>query len=64
LAAALLPHPVNRETIARWASRGVRRPRGGRVRLETIRLGGCLLTTAGAVRRFLAALAEEPIHAA
>ena len=60
---ALLPRPVNRETIARWASRGVRRPGGGRVHLEAIRLGGRLLTTATAVRRFLAALAEEPVHA-
>jgi hypothetical protein len=63
-AVMLLPRPVNRETIARWSSRGVRRPGGGRARLETIRLGGRLLTTAGAVRRFPAELAPEPTHAA
>lgn len=42
------PHPT---TVGRWATRGVRG-----IRLETVRIGGRLYTSAEAVQRFVAAL--------
>jgi hypothetical protein len=60
-AARLLPaSPSGRtpspNTLARWASRGARRPDGGRVLLETARVGGRTVTTRQAMLRFLASL--------
>jgi hypothetical protein len=48
--------PVHPATVVRWITVGVRGPDGGRVRLEAARLGGRWITTAQAVKRFIAAL--------
>ncbi len=65
-AAKLLPpcragRPTHASTLYRWAVRGVLLPNGTVVRLETTRITGRMLTTRGAIKRFLAAQATgEP----
>jgi hypothetical protein len=49
--------PVHVSTLWRWATHGVLIPDGRRVRLEIIRLAGRLVTSEGALARFLAAQA-------
>lgn len=44
-------------TVFRWATKGVKGPGGARVRLETAKLGGSLVTSLAALNRFAAALA-------
>jgi hypothetical protein len=46
-------------TLFRWATKGVRGPNGERVRLETTRLGGSLITSVAALNRFAAALSPH-----
>jgi hypothetical protein len=49
--------PINKNTLARWATAGVRVPGGGRVVLQTIKLGGTgRLTSLEAIERFFAAV--------
>lgn len=43
-------------TVWRWATRGCQGPNGTTVRLETVRVGGLVFTSAKAVREFIAAL--------
>src|SRR5262249_58033800 len=47
--------PVTLSCVLRWVLGGVRAAEGGRIRLEAARLSGRWLTTAAAIRRFLAA---------
>jgi hypothetical protein len=47
--------PVTHSCLFRWLTTGVRGPDGQRVKLEAARLGGRWVTTAGAIRRFIAA---------
>ena len=42
--------PLNRWTVRSWYQRGLR---GGTLRLETVRIGGRILTSCEAVARFL-----------
>lgn len=44
--------PVNRATIFRWISEGVRLPDGSRLRLEAVRIGGRWVTSIEALTRF------------
>jgi hypothetical protein len=58
-AARLLPRhrqnrPVHPTTLSRWAHQGVRLPDGTVIRLEAVRCAGRLVTTAAALKRFLA----------
>jgi hypothetical protein len=56
----LVPARVSTVTVARWARVGVRG-----VKLETIRVGGKVLTSREAVERFLAAMnGGRPVAAA
>lgn len=59
LAAVSREHPatknVSPKTVGRWAQRGVRG-----VKLESIQIGGRLMTTTAALNRFLAALNSAP----
>ncbi len=48
-----LDRPVNPSTVFRWATSGVRLPSGERVRLETARNNGRLITSREAITRFL-----------
>lgn len=65
-AAVLFPHaggrPASYQTLWEWADAGLPRPCGGRVYLETLKVGRGLWTSKPAVLRFLEALAapEEP----
>lgn len=43
-------HPA---TLRRWAARGIRRPDGTLVKLQTIRVGASVMSSEAAVRRFL-----------
>jgi hypothetical protein len=47
--------PVSPSCLFRWLTTGVIGPNGQRVKLEGARLGGRWVTTAGAIRRFIAA---------
>jgi hypothetical protein len=47
-------------TLWRWATAGVKSPRGVRVRLERVRIGGTWYTSVEALQRFLAALTVTP----
>jgi hypothetical protein len=65
-AGRLLPgHRANRHvdgaTIWRWIVKGAKSTSGGVVRLEAVRVGGRWVTSAGAVRRFVAALTEASL---
>ncbi len=51
---------VDPATVTRWCHRGVRRADGAAVRLEHWRVGGRLVTTHPAVRRFVAAQQPDP----
>ncbi len=56
--------PVHAATAWRWCLAGV-----GGVKLESVKIGGCRYTSAGALARFLQALNEphavpEPVNAA
>ena len=52
-------------TLNRWTTTGIQTPGGGRVVLETVRIGGRLATSVDAVGRFIAAqqkpATEEPV---
>lgn len=57
-AARRLPHrragrPTHVATLFRWAKRGVRG-----VRLETVRIGGCVCTSSEAITRFIERLSS------
>jgi hypothetical protein len=59
--AALLPKlrsgkPVNRSTVYRWATVGLKSKSGARVRLEARPMGGTLVASLADVRRFNEAL--------
>lgn len=47
-------------TLWRWRNRGVRSPKGDRVKLETLRLPGGIFTSYEAIGRFVAALNGAP----
>jgi hypothetical protein len=47
-------------TIWRWMTKGVRVPDGRQVRLEAARIGGRVLTTKPALRRFAEAQSGQP----
>jgi hypothetical protein len=62
-AAAKIPsfrggRPTAATTIGRWATDGVRLRGGRSLRLESARIGGRLVTTGPALRRFIAAQAR------
>src|SRR5262245_41466089 len=64
-AAKLVPparkgRPVTLSCLLRWVLDGVRVPDGHRVRLEAARLAGRWITSAGALRRFVAAQTPPP----
>lgn len=48
--------PMDRSTLSRWISSGIKASNGTSIRLEAIKLGGRWLTTVEALRRFAAAL--------
>lgn len=48
-------------TVWRWATAGVPLPGGGRLKLESVRVGGRLFTTAEALIRFVAAQNPEAV---
>jgi hypothetical protein len=50
--------PTSFGCIWRWATSGVQGPNGQRIYLEVARLGGKLISTPGAIRRFV--LAQTP----
>ncbi len=50
-------------TLFRWAASGVRAPDGRLVKLEACRIGRRMVTTAGAVARFLSATNDDPAAA-
>ena len=60
LAAALKPYGTHPATGARWCNVGVTAKSGVRVRLEHVRLGAKLKTSAAALTRFFAALSADP----
>jgi hypothetical protein len=47
---------VDASTVYRWVVRGSKSPSGDVIRLEGARVGGCWLTSRGALARFVAAL--------
>lgn len=51
---------LHRQTVARWIEKGVIAKSGQRVKLGATRVGNRWLTTAEAVERFFALLAEMP----
>lgn len=59
-AAKQIPGPTGKgldpSTCFRWTTTGARSATGERVKLEALRVGGRILTTQAAVRRFLLAL--------
>ena len=59
LALAGKPSGTSPSAVSRWCSRGVKAPDGRRVRLEHVRAGGKLLTSAESVARFFTALTDE-----
>lgn len=60
LAAALKQYGTHPATGARWCNLGVRAKTGVRVRLEHVRVGSKLKTSAAALTRFFAALSADP----
>jgi hypothetical protein len=56
LPAARTGRPTDPNVVRRWMSRGIVGPAGSRVRLETWRIGGKIVTTLEAVARFFAAI--------
>jgi len=59
-AVRVFPHGTRASTLFRWITRGVRlRSTGERLRLEAIRCGRKICTSAEAVQRFLDAQSED-----
>ena len=56
--------PPSPATLWRWASRGLRDKAGRLVRLETLRVGGTLVTSDEALARFFGALSADPADSA
>ena len=59
LAPAVKPYGVHPATALRWCSRGCKAKSGTLVRLEHIRCGSRIKTSAEAVKRFFAALTGD-----
>lgn len=53
--------PVTVSCLTRWIIAGIKTPGREPVRLEAVRVGGRWVTTAGALRRFSAALTANAI---
>jgi hypothetical protein len=51
---------IDFSTLFRWANKGIRGPSGERVRLETLKAGGFLITSREAIDRFFTALSARP----
>jgi len=49
---------IHLATTHRWAHRGIRRKDGTLVKLEVIRIGGTVMSSEAAIRRFLTAINE------
>ncbi|MBY0514016.1 MAG: DUF1580 domain-containing protein [Gemmataceae bacterium] len=55
--------PTHCATVTRWCAKGVKRADGRVVRLESVRVGGRMVTSKAAVVRFLEAQQREPAAA-
>ena len=60
LAVALKPYGTHPVTGSRWCNAGIKAKDGTRVRLQHVRVGSKLKTSAEAVVRFFAALSDSP----